>query len=77
MFLVKKRIDTKYIYIVDSNYYVNSKHEPDKVIIFSDQDPTGVTITLKDEKSQVQFSLCRNEMVEALEYVLMKIKSSM
>jgi hypothetical protein len=58
-----------------SNYYIESKHEPKKVIIISDQDPTGVTLTMKDEISEVQFSLCRKEMIEALEYVLIKIKA--
>jgi hypothetical protein len=60
---------------VHSNYYIKSKDEPNKVVIVTDQNPTGVTLTLKDENSQVQFSLCRMEMIEALEYVLQKIKA--
>ncbi len=60
---------------VHSNYYIKSKDEPNKVVIVTDQNPTGVTLTLKDENLEVQFSLCRMEMIEALEYVLMKIKA--
>lgn len=61
---------------IHSNFYIKSKHEPNKVVIITDQNPTGVTLTIKDETTQVQFSLCRQEMIEALEYVLMKIKAS-
>ena len=61
-----------------SNYYIKSKHEENKTICFTDQNPTGVTITLKDQNDnggQISFSLPRTEMIEALEYVLLKIKA--
>lgn len=61
-----------------SNYYIKSKHEANKIICFTDQNPTGVTITLKDQNDnggQISFSLPRTEMIEALEYVLLKIKA--
>lgn len=61
-----------------SNYYIKSKNEPNKIITFTDQNPTGVTLTLKDqndEGGQLSFSLPRMEMIEALEYVLQKIKA--
>ena len=52
--------------------------EEGKIICVTDQDPKGVTITIKDNNedgSQVSFSLCRMEMIEALEYILQKIKA--
>jgi hypothetical protein len=61
-----------------SNYYIKSKNEPNKIVTFTDQNPTGVTLTLKDqndEGGQLSFSLPRMEMIEALEYVLQKIKA--
>lgn len=61
-----------------SNYCIRSKNEPNKIVTFTDQNPTGVTLTLKyqnDEGSQISFSLPRMEMIEALEYVLLKIKA--
>lgn len=61
-----------------SNYYIKSKNEPNKIVTFTDQNPTGVTITLKDQNegsNQISFSLPRMEMIEALEYVLQKIKA--
>lgn len=61
-----------------SNYYIKTKHEENKIICFTDQNPTGVTITLKDQNegsNQISFSLPRMEMIEALEYVLQKIKA--
>jgi hypothetical protein len=61
-----------------SNYYIKSKNEPNKIVTFTDQNPTGVTLTLKDqndEGGELSFSLPRMEMIEALEYVLQKIKA--
>lgn len=61
-----------------SNYYIKSKHEENKIICFTDQNPKGVTMTIKDNNEnggQVSFSLPRMEMIEALEYVLHKIKA--
>ena len=61
-----------------STYYIKSKQEINKIICFTDQNPTGVTITLKDQNdggNQISFSLPRMEMIEALEYVLQKIKA--
>lgn len=60
-----------------SNYYIKSKTEANKIVIFSDQNPTGVTLTIKDQndENQISFSLPRMEMIEALEYVLQKIKA--
>lgn len=61
-----------------SKYYIVSKHEENKTICFTDQNPTGVTISIKDQNDnggQISFSLSRMEMIEALEYVLLKIKA--
>ena len=61
-----------------SKYYIVSKHEENKTICFTDQNPTGVTISIKDKNDnggQISFSLSRMEMIEALEYVLLKIKA--
>jgi len=61
-----------------SNYYIKSKNEPNKIVTFTDQNPTGVTLTLKDQNDEgghLSFSLPRMEMIEALEYVLQKIKA--
>jgi hypothetical protein len=61
-----------------SNYYIKSKDEPNKIVTFIDQNPTGVTLMLKDQNDdggQLSFSLPRTEMIEALEYVLQKIKA--
>lgn len=61
-----------------SNYYIKSKNELNKIVTFTDQNPTGVTLTLKDQNDgggQLSFSLPRMEMIEALEYVLQKIKA--
>jgi len=62
-----------------ANYYIKAKHNPDKIIIVTDQNPTGVTIMIKsnsDTAGQESFTLCRNDMIEALEYILDKIKSN-
>jgi len=61
-----------------SNYYIKEKNNPNVVIIFEDSDPRGVSITIKnnnDNGGQETFSLCRVDMIEALEYVLRKIKA--
>lgn len=63
---------------VYSNYYIKSKNEANKIVTFTDQNPTGVTLTIKDQNidgMQLSFSLPRMEMIEALEYVLQKIKA--
>lgn len=61
-----------------SNYYIKSKTEPNKIVTFIDQNPIGVTLMIKDQNEdggQLSFSLPRMEMIEALEYVLLKIKA--
>ena len=62
-----------------SNYYIVDKNEPEKIVIINDENPIGVTITIKDTSEetggQKSFSLPRMAMIEALEYVLLKIKA--
>lgn len=61
-----------------STYCIKSKDEPNKIVQFVDQNPTGVTMIIKDQNEgggQLSFSLCRMEMIEALDYVLQKIKA--
>lgn len=60
-----------------SNYYIKSKNEPNKVICFADSNPVGVTLLLTDENKEetISFNLSRVQMIEALEYVLAKIKA--
>ena len=61
-----------------SNYYIKDKNNPNKIVIVSDENPTGVTILIKDTSEtggQESFSLCRIDMIKALEYILQKIKA--
>ena len=60
-----------------SNYNIKAKNEPDKVLCFADSNPQGVTIILTDNKEEkaISFNLPRMEMIEALEYLLQKIKA--
>lgn len=62
-----------------SNYYVKDKHNPEKILIVNDQNPAGVTLVIKDNSEhggQESFSLPRLQMIEALEYILNKIKAN-
>lgn len=62
-----------------SNYYIKDKNEPDKIIIVTDQDPKGVTITIKNmggNECQEHFSLPRLQMIESLEYIVAKLKTT-
>lgn len=60
-----------------SNYNIKSEIEPDKTLCFADSNPQGVTIVLTDNKEEkvLSFNLPRMEMIEALEYILQKIKA--
>jgi hypothetical protein len=61
-----------------SNYYIKDKHNSNKVVIVTDENPKGVTLTIKDnakDGGQESFNLPRIQMIEALEYLLMKIKA--
>ena len=60
-----------------SNYYIKSKNEPKKVVCFADSNPRGVNLLITDEAKEetISFNLPRMEMIEALEYVLAKIKA--
>lgn len=60
-----------------SNYHIKSKNEPNKTVCFADSNPKGVTllITDKNKEDTISFNLPRMEMIEALEYVLAKIKA--
>lgn len=60
-----------------SNYHITSKNEPKKVVCFTDSNPKGVTLLITDENKEdtISFNLPRMEMIEALEYVLAKIKA--
>jgi len=59
-----------------SNYHIKSKQEPDKIVCFSDNE-RGVNLLITDNKKEdtISFLLPREEMIEALEYVLQKIKA--
>jgi len=62
-----------------SQYYIKQKQSPlPVVLIVTDENPAGVTITVKDNTeggTMTSFNLPRQEMIEALEYILMKIKA--
>ena len=61
-----------------SNYYIKDKNNPEKIVIVNDENPKGVTILIKDTSEtggQESFTLPRMQMIEALEYVLQKIKA--
>ena len=63
---------------IHSNYYITDKNSPDKIVIVTDENPTGVTILLKNtagEGWQESFTLPRAEMIQALEYILVKLKA--
>jgi len=61
-----------------SNYYIKDKSNPNKIMIVTDENPKGVTIVIKDNNEgggQECFNLPRVEMIEALEYLILKIKA--
>lgn len=61
-----------------ANYYIKSKNEEGKIIIFTDQNPQGVTLMIKDTNEngmQISFNLPRFEMIAALKYVLRKLET--
>lgn len=65
--------------IAYSQYYIKAKESPlPVVLIVTDENPVGVTLTVKDntpDGTMTSFNLPRQEMIEALEYILAKIKS--
>ena len=65
---------------IHSNYYITDKSNPEKIVIVTDENPTGVTILIKntsDKGGQESFALPRMQMIEALEYVLSKLKAGL
>lgn len=61
-----------------SNYYIKDSDVKGKVMIVSDQDPTGVTFLVKDlsdDGRQESITLPRQKAIEALEYLVAKIKA--
>ena len=62
-----------------STYHIRENDEKSQIrLIVTDENPKGVTLTIKDnapEGTMTSFNLPRMEMIEALEYVLNKIKA--
>jgi len=63
-----------------SQHYIrgNKSEEKPKVLIVTDENPKGVTLTVKDNSddgSMTSFSLPRLHMIEALEYIVAKLKA--
>ncbi len=64
-----------------SQYYITPNKDSEKpiVLIVTDQDPEGVTITIRDNSeggSISSFNLPRIAMINALEYIVKKIKTT-
>jgi len=62
-----------------SQFYIRQDRtsEESVVLIVTDEDPKGVTLTIKDNApggSMTSFNLPRRPMIEALEYILKGIK---
>lgn len=63
---------------LSSTYYIKDAHYSFTEIIINDSNPQGVTLTINDtskDGTQNSFTLPRMEMIEALEYILLKIKA--
>ena len=60
-----------------SQYYI--KGQDSTVLIVNDENPEGVTITIKNNSvgAITSFNLPRYEMIEALEYIINKIKTTL
>ncbi len=64
-----------------SQYYIKQNRNEDNLVILivTDEDPKGVTLTVKDnspEGTMTSFNLPRMEMIEALEYIVKKLKTT-
>lgn len=56
-------------------YYIETQNVSNGLMIVRDENPGGTTITIEDDGRACEFNLPRQEMIEALEYLLMKIKA--
>ena len=64
-----------------SQHYITPNKDSEKpiVLIVTDQDPEGVTITVKDNSTDgtmTSFNLPRIAMINALEYIVKKLKTT-
>ena len=64
-----------------SQHYITPNKDSEKpiVLIVTDQDPDGVTITVKDNSeggTMTSFNLPRIAMINALEYIVKKLKTT-
>ena len=64
-----------------ASYYIkrNKPSDSPMILIVTDENPEGVTLTVKDnsiEGSMTSFNLPRIEMIEALEYIVKKLKTT-
>lgn len=68
---------SKYI-IEDKSQFNSADKKPPMLLIVTDEDPQGVTVEImKDcEEPQNKFNLPRVAMIEALEYILYKLKTT-
>jgi len=61
-----------------STYHISDSKNSTRIIV-TDEDPTGVTLTLKDmgdaEIKQASINMPRVEMIAALQYIINKIKA--
>ena len=50
-------------------------NECGQTLFVADENPSGVTVSVNDKGNVSHFNLPRNQMIEALEYLLVKIKA--
>lgn len=51
------------------------ENEYSQTLFVADENPIGVTVSVNDKGNVSSFNLPRQQMVEALEYLLLKIKA--
>lgn len=50
-------------------------NENEQALCVADENPSGVTLSVNDKGNVASFNLPRVKMIEALEYLLLKIKA--
>jgi len=51
------------------------ENEYSQTLFVADENPIGVTVSVNDKGNVSHFNLPRQQMIEALEYLLLKIKA--
>ena len=67
---------------INAQYCIKQKKNASEqvVLIVNDENPAGTTLTIKDNApggQMVSFNMSRVEMVEALEYIVVKLKTNL